>query len=107
MPLSPKQVTPPETDAERADKVNNCAARLLERLRSCVEQANRIAARGDKAAIVAALDPEVVLVLDSAAALVTTHTGEEVINDVWAEAVAPDDPVVIISDPEAADGGTE
>lgn len=72
--ITQKITTPTETDAARADKINNCTARTLERLRACVDMTNTILSKGDKTAILAALDPDVVAVVSALATLVTAHT---------------------------------
>lgn len=79
--LSPKDTIPAETDAARADKINNHAIRIIRQLRTCVARTNEIVARGDKATIVTILDSEAVTILTAIAALATTHSTSTVTND--------------------------
>jgi hypothetical protein len=70
-----------QNDTTRADKIHNCTVRTLERLRACVDMTNMIISRGDKTTIVAALDPEIVTIVEAIAALVTTHTADPVVTN--------------------------
>lgn len=77
--LSAKYTTPVETDVVRADKINNHTVRVIRQIRNCVTATNEILDRGDKATIVAALDPDVVVILTALAVLGTTHSSESAI----------------------------